>query len=1202
MSKRNSAKTRKTLRPFGRTSRARLQHEVLEDRRLLAAPQAVNDRYGAVANTTLTVAPAGVLSNDTDADGDQLTAEKLTNPTNGTLVFFNADGGFRYQPTAGFQGTDSFTYRVSDGTDFSAAATVTLTVRDGTPLALDDTYNLNEDSVLNIDVDRGVLRNDTDITGQTLTAVLANGPANGVLNLNADGSFTYTPNANFFGEDSFTYRADDGTVQSPPATVKLVVRGSADAPVANDDAYVLPQNQTTVAANIGVLANDFDPDDNPATPDVNEDPLTARLVSQPSVGTITLNANGSFVFDRPADFVGTVTFSYAASDLSPSTPDTIAQVTVRVAPEVIAEDDSYGPFSEDSMLTVSAAAGLLNNDSLPDFEGLIFPVVVDAPGRGTVEVASDGSFVYKPDANFSGTDTFTYRISVGGVETIVDEVDLVYDVAVDAAGGKIYFTDAATRTLRRANLNGSSEEILVSTGALTPAGVGLDTAAGKVYWTDLGTNRIMRANLDGSSVETVIGTGLIDPRDVAISNGKVYWTDLGSQKIQRADLNGANREDVVINVTAPTGLVASGDTLYWTDSVDGFIQTAVVPADLTDPIDAPTTLVDGLVGPQGIALDATSGYVYWAEEGAQQLRRATLDGAEIETISETGLVQPYGIALDAGTQTLYWSDFGNDSIARNLLGPLGEAYESNLATVTLQVAAVNDVPQAFNDVYSHNSFADLNISASNGVLANDSDVDGDPISALVVSSPTRGELFLASNGSFVYRPFATFNGTDSFTYRVNDGVSTSNIATVRITNRPVLRMSDVTLVTSGGQVSGYFDVYVEKASAGSLPVTGYEVQLNVNEPDSGITFTSATVSPNGTPLFSGEPTVIGVGESLQVTDFASSGTVPLVDGRYLFRANFVVDPNVIGSFHVVFDPIFSSISDVAARPITLGGLDVGLIDIARQAAITPSVVEVLVGSEGTGGWTEEFTNELQRLGLGIGGYSIPTGASSQLLPIGWDTVNTVSIRFTTDVFVDEADLQITGVNVEEYDIVGFNYDSDTLTATWTVASAFGVDKLLLSLNADGPDPVRSIGGRRLDGEWTNGASIVSGDGTPGGDFHFRMNMLPGDVDANNRTNISDTIQTRDRQFTEIGDLLYTVFHDMDGNGVINVLDTVRVANNQFGILPTPDPLPPVFTVVAQSQAEEEELAAVAESLAMDAGEAGVAQALAAMYAAQEEEE
>lgn len=1174
---------------------------------MLAAPQAVADRYGAVANTTLTVAAAGVLSNDTDADGDALTAEALSQPTNGTLVFFNPDGGFRYRPNTGFQGTDSFTYRNSDGTEFSDPVTVTLTVRDGTPLALDDLYNLNEDAVLTVDVDRGVLRNDTDITGQELTAVLANGPAHGVLTLNDDGSFVYTPDANYFGEDSFTYRASDGTVQSAPATVTLAIRSQPDAPVANDDFYLLPQTETVVTADVGVLANDFDPDDDPATPSIIEDPISARIVSQPSVGSVTLNANGSFVYDRPAEFIGTVTFSYSVSDSTPSTPDAIAEVTIRVAPEVIAEDDSYGPFSEDTMLTVSAAAGLLNNDSLPDFDGLIFPILVDAPLRGEVELNNDGSFTYKPDPNFNGVDTFTYRIRAGGVETIADEVELPYDLAVDPAGGKVYFTDAQSRTLRRANLNGTNEEILVSTGLSVPAGVGLDTAAGKVYWTDLGTNRIMRANFDGSGVETVIASGLIDPRDVAVSNGKVYWTDLGSQKIQRADLNGANREDVVVNVVAPTSLVASGDTLYWSDSVDGFIQTVDVPTPLDEPIDAPTILVDGLNGPQGVALDATNGFIYWAEEGVQQIRRASLDGMTIETVNDSGLVQPYGVAIDPASEHLYWSDFGTDSISRNLLGPLGESFESNLATVSLEITPVNDVPTAFNDVYSHNGFAQLNISAAEGVLANDSDVDGDPIQAQVVSSPTRGELFLAPNGSFVYRPFATFNGDDSFTYRINDGVSTSNLATVRITNRPILRMGDVVTTTQDGSVVGYFDVFVEKASVGAISVTGYEVQLNVAEADSGISFTHATATPNNTPLFAGTPTVIGVGESLQVTDFASTGTVSLVNGRGLFRAHFTVDPNVIGSFHVVFDQVFTSISDIAARPITLGGLDVGLIDIARQAAITPSVVEVLVSSEGEGGWTQEFKTELQTLGLGLDGYSIPVGATSQLLPVGWDSVNAVKLRFSTDVFIDQDDLQITGVNVEEYDILDFNYDSDTRTATWIVGSAFSVDKLLLSLNADGDDPVRSLGGRRLDGEWIDGVSLISGNGTPGGDFHFRLNMLPGDVDANNRTNISDTIQTRDRQFTQVGDLIYTVFHDMDGSGAINVLDTVRVANNQFGILPTPDPVPPVFTIVERSRKDSddglaEDVAAVAAGRSIDASAVGLAQAFDALFAAEEDDE
>jgi len=118
---------------------------------------------------------------------------------------------------------------VSDG-ELSDTGTITITITDvpdnAAPVAVDDAYEMDEDTVLTINAP-GVLNNDTDADGDTLTAVLVAGPTNGTLTLNADGSFTYTPAPNFFGTDTFTYVANDGTSDSNIATVTLTV---ADMP------------------------------------------------------------------------------------------------------------------------------------------------------------------------------------------------------------------------------------------------------------------------------------------------------------------------------------------------------------------------------------------------------------------------------------------------------------------------------------------------------------------------------------------------------------------------------------------------------------------------------------------------------------------------------------------------------------------------------------------------------------------------------------------------------------------------------------------------------------------------------------------------------------------------------------------------------------------------------------------------------------
>jgi hypothetical protein len=168
-----------------------------------------------------------VLANDTDADQDTLTASLASNPSNGTLVL-NADGSFTYTPNAGFSGSDSFTYRANDGQDNSNVATVTLNVVatgpvNNPPTASGNAYDGYEGMPLSVSAASSVLANDTDADQDPLTAVLASAPFHGIVALNTNGSFTYTPNAGFSGTDSFTYRANDGQDNSSPATVTLNV-------------------------------------------------------------------------------------------------------------------------------------------------------------------------------------------------------------------------------------------------------------------------------------------------------------------------------------------------------------------------------------------------------------------------------------------------------------------------------------------------------------------------------------------------------------------------------------------------------------------------------------------------------------------------------------------------------------------------------------------------------------------------------------------------------------------------------------------------------------------------------------------------------------------------------------------------------------------------------------------------------------------
>jgi hypothetical protein len=217
-------------------------------------PVAVDDTATTPFETLVTI---DVLANDTDADGDTLSigASDAASASGGTV---SCTATCDYAPPTGFSGTDTFTYQASDGTDLSNVATVTITVEaapNTPPVAVDDAYGTLQDVALTVPAP-GVLGNDSDADGDALTAALATSTANGSVVLGSDGSFSYTPNAGFFGTDSFTYVAFDGTDVSNPATVTITVT-QATKHVGDLDGSAIPRTSTW-RATVMVTVHDQD--------------------------------------------------------------------------------------------------------------------------------------------------------------------------------------------------------------------------------------------------------------------------------------------------------------------------------------------------------------------------------------------------------------------------------------------------------------------------------------------------------------------------------------------------------------------------------------------------------------------------------------------------------------------------------------------------------------------------------------------------------------------------------------------------------------------------------------------------------------------------------------------------------------------------------------------------------------------------------
>ncbi len=195
------------------------------------APVASDDTAGTAEDAALTLNAGDLLANDSDLDGDSLTIDQFTQPAHGTVVD-NGDGTLTYTPAADYNGSDSFSYTVTDGNGGTDTATVNLTVNpeNDNPVALDDTASTNEDAALTLNAG-DLLANDSDLDGDSLAIDQFTQPAHGTVVDNGDGTLTYTPAADYNGSDSFSYTVTDGNGGTDTATVNLTVNPDDDDPV-----------------------------------------------------------------------------------------------------------------------------------------------------------------------------------------------------------------------------------------------------------------------------------------------------------------------------------------------------------------------------------------------------------------------------------------------------------------------------------------------------------------------------------------------------------------------------------------------------------------------------------------------------------------------------------------------------------------------------------------------------------------------------------------------------------------------------------------------------------------------------------------------------------------------------------------------------------------------------------------------------------
>ncbi|MEL6791314.1 MAG: Ig-like domain-containing protein [Pseudomonadota bacterium] len=831
----------------------------------------------------------------------------LTVPGEGTFEVDPMSGDITFTPEPNFNGpVTPITYQVmdDDGTPVTAMLTVMVAPVNDLPIAQDDSFTTPED----VAATRSVLPDngngmDSDPEGDVLTVtrvltgtdetplagamdgdgvgVAVPGDNGGLFTIQPDGTIAFQPNGEFNslmeGETvttSIVYQIDDGNGGTDTAVVTYTIMGMNDAPVvspvpdqSNTDGEMIPP--------LDVSTTFMDPDGDPLT--FTASGLPPGLMIDPMTGIIT----GTLPPDASVDGPYMVTITGVNPDGEIITTVFEWDVT-NPGPE--ATDNTTGT-PEDTPVTFD----VVGDDTDPDGDPLTVTSTTQ-PENGTVVINPDGTLTYTPEPNFQGTDTFTYTISDGngGTDTATVTVNVPnapdQPTATPIADMMNVDADLVDPIDVSGNFSDPDGDPLTFTAIGLPPGLMLDPMTGEISGTidpDASqggpyTVTVTVSNPDGNLGSTTFTWTVDNPAPEALNNvvgtpedTPVTFDVLGNDSDPDGDpltVTSTTQPDngtVVINpdgtlTYTPDPNFEGTDTFTYTiDDGNGGTDTATVtvnvPAEPDQRVAAPITDMMNVDGDMVVPVDVSTNF-------------SDSDGDPL-TFTANGL--PPGLMLDPVTGVITGmidpdaSQNGPYDVTITATDPDGDLVSTSFVwTVT------NPVPLAMDNSASTPEDTPITLA----VLADDTDPDGDPLTVTAVTPPANGTVTINPDGTVTYLPGPQFNGTDTFTYTIDDGNGGTDTATVTITVDPV---ADDPVAP---------DVIPNQPAEDGTPVPPLDISTFVEDPDGDPLVFSAPDLPPGlmidpdTGIISGTP------------DPSASQGGPNGDGEYPVIVT-VSDPN-----------------------------------------------------------------------------------------------------------------------------------------------------------------------------------------------------------------------------------------------------------------------------------------------------------------------
>ncbi|HET9820653.1 MAG TPA: tandem-95 repeat protein, partial [Burkholderiaceae bacterium] len=835
------------------------------------APVANPDSLATSEDSSLTIAAGTLLVNDTDADGNPLSIVGVQAAVNGTVALVNGDVVFT--PAANYSGPASFTYTISDGQGGFSTATVNLTVLavNDAPVASGSALTTAEDTPLTVSLIG------SDIDGTIASVALTTLPVSGTLYL-ADGvtpvlagtaltpaqaaTLLYVPAPNASGSFSLRFTVtDDGGLVSPAATTTITVTPVNDAPIAVADSRTVAEGSTSSL--VSVLANDSDVEGLP----LSVTAFAASAVGTAVVangsnsittalgGTVTMNADGSFTYTAPVvthDTANTPvidSFVYRASDGTDASAWTTVTLNLNDTTPIATSEN--GTVAWNTTLT----GNILTNDSAIDQPKALLSVAgtpIAATGstsittaNGVLSIAADGSFIYTSTlaatATASGGDEATFRSTLGGLWG--------FDNANWSTGSNLNLGALAVQPDLVNYQGGAKPGLTVGSGGIE-SGESLilrlpeSTTSATLALNQLNASQPTAAWSAYDAGGVLVASGTFGPGP---ANGSTsLQTILTATPFTYLRLSNAGSSGQGFRVAAVEyGLLPANHVdafSYTMRDADGDTSTATftVQPGTTSIFNFPLASGGAPVA-VGESINMSEDTVFVGSVAGNDV--PSTDGGNLWTVTGAPANGSLSFNVDGSFSYVPAADFvGSDSFSYRIKDADGSV---STATVSITVAAVNDVPVVLADSATATEDTPLTISPA-ALLGNDSDADADTLTIVSVQNAVNGTVALVA-GNIVFTPAADYNGPASFTYTVSDGHGGTATATVDVTvsavnDAPVARddalatSEDSALVISASTLLGN-DSDVEGNTLTIASVTSGSGGTAVLNADGTVTFT-----------------------------------------------------------------------------------------------------------------------------------------------------------------------------------------------------------------------------------------------------------------------------------------------------------------------------------------------------------------------------